>query len=159
MLVVFDPRRPLGEIERRIREVVARGPAKAPAVFSEGPRWHSLDAEKALATLGSRPTGLTWGEARSLGRRHGRNLLTKIARRNGFDIALDQVTTLPVALLAGTAVISLLTGGVFDAAIVLAVIIVNGIIGFVSETRTEQTIASLEASALPSARVLRHDGE
>ena len=156
---MFDPGRPLGEIERRIREVAARGPAKAPAVFSEGPRWHSLDAEKALATLGSRPTGLTWGEARSLGRRHGRNLLTKIARRNGFDIALDQVTTLPVALLAGTAVISLLTGGVFDAAIVLAVIIVNGIIGFVSETRTEQTIASLEASALPSARVLRHDGE
>ena len=159
LLVLFDPGRPLAEIERRVRDVAARGPTKAPSIFSEGPRWHSLDAEKVLAALDSPSTGLSGALARALLRRHGGNVLTQIARRSGFDILLDQVASLPVALLAGTAVISLLTGGVFDAAIVLAVIVVNGIIGFVSETRTEQTIASLEASAMPSARVLRDNDE
>jgi P-type Ca2+ transporter type 2C len=45
-----------------------------------------------------------------------------------------------------------------DAAIVLAVIAVNGIIGFVSETWTEQTIGSLEGNVMPTARV-RRDGD
>jgi Ca2+-transporting ATPase len=158
VLILFEPSRSIREIERRIREVAARGPARAPSVFSEGPRWHSLTAKKALATLDSRPSGLTNAVASALLRRHGSNVLTKIARRTGFEILLDQFGSLPVALLAGTALISLMTGGLMDAAIVLAVVAVNGVIGFVSETWTEQTIASLEGTAVPRARVLR-DGD
>jgi len=159
VLILFDPGRALDEIERRVREVVARGPARAPAVFSEGPRWHSLTAEAALATLGSRPEGVTRAEARALLRRHGGNVLNKIARRSGVEILLSQFTNLPAALLAGTALISLMTGGLFDAAIVLAVIAVNGAIGFASESWTEQTIASLDTDATRMTRVLRDGSE
>ena len=159
VLILFDPGRALDEIERRVREVVARGPARAPSVFSEGPRWHSLTAEAALATLGSRPEGLTRAEASALLRRHGRNVLNKIARRSGVEILFSQFTNLPVALLAGTALISLMTGGLFDAAIVLAVIAINGAIGFASESWTEQTIASLDTDATRMARVLRDRSE
>jgi hypothetical protein len=158
VLILFDPSRPLDEIERRVREVAARGAGRSPSILSEGPSWHSIDAEKVLATLDSRSAGLTKAAANVRRRRHGTNLLTKIARRTGFEILLDQFGTLPVALLAGTALISLMTGGLIDAAIVLAVIAVNGIIGFVSETWTEQTIASLEGNAVPTARV-RRDGD
>jgi Ca2+-transporting ATPase len=159
VLILFDPGHALDEIERRVREVVARGPARAPAVFSEGPRWHSLTAEAALATLGSRPEGLTRAEASALLRRHGGNVLNKIARRSGVEILLSQFTNLPAALLAGTALISLMTGGLFDAVIVLAVIAVNGAIGFASESWTEQTIASLDTDATRMARVLRDGSE
>jgi P-type Ca2+ transporter type 2C len=158
VLVLFDPGRALDEIEQRVREVAARGPERAASVFSEGPRWHSLTAETALATLGSRPEGLTRAEARRLLRRHGGNVLRKIARRSGAEILFSQFANLPVALLAGTALISLMTGGLFDAAIVFAVIAVNGAIGFASENWTEQTIASLDNDTTRSARVLR-DGK
>ena len=146
VLILFEPSHPLDEIERRVREVAARGPARSPSILTEGPPWHSIDAEKVLATLDSRASGLTSAAANARLRRHGANLLTKIARRTGSEILLDQFGTLPVALLAGTALISLMTGGLMDAAIVLAVMAVNGIIGFVSETWTEQTIASLEGT-------------
>ena len=84
VLILFDPGRALDEIERRVREVVARGPARAPAVFSEGPRWHSLTAEAALATLDSRPEGLTRAEATALLRRHGGKSRAARASRSCF---------------------------------------------------------------------------
>ena len=156
VLVLYDNSHPLEEIERRVREVASRKPQeRAASVFAEGPAWHSLDADNALATLGSRRSGLSAAAARALLRRHGPNALVKIARRSGFEILVDQFRSLPVALLAGTAVLSLATGGLFDAVIVLAVIAVNGLVGFVSETWAEQTIASLEPGALPPARALR----
>jgi Ca2+-transporting ATPase len=159
VLILFEPTHPLDEIERRVRDVATRRPkARSPSVFSKGPPWHSLDAAKALALLDSGPEGLTSARAAALLRRHGPNILVKLPRRSHFDILLDQFHSLPVALLAGTAVLSLMTGGLLDAAIVLVVVAVNGLIGFVSETWTEQTIASLEAGGLPTARVMR-DGE
>jgi Ca2+-transporting ATPase len=158
VLILFEPCRPLDEIERRVREVAARGPARSPSILTEGPPWHSIDSEEVLATLDSRPAGLTRAAAHARRRRHGANLLTKIARRTGAEILLGQFGTLPVALLAGTALISLITGGLMDAAIVLAVIAANGVIGFISETWTEQTIASLDGNIAPTARV-RRDGD
>jgi len=159
VLILFDPGRAFDEIERRVRDVASRGPARAPSVFSEGPRWHSLTAETALAALGSRPEGLSRAKAAALLRRHRGNVLSKIARRSSIEILLSQFANLPVALLAGTALISLLTGGLFDAAIVLAVIAVNSAIGFASESWTEQTIGSLDSDATRTARVLRDDSE
>jgi Ca2+-transporting ATPase len=159
VLILFEPAHPLDEIERRVRDVATRRPkTRSPSVFSKGPPWHSLDAAKTLALLDSGPEGLTSARAAALLRCHGPNILVKLPRRSHLEILLDQFHSLPVALLAGTAVLSLMTGGLLDAAIVLAVVAVNGLIGFVSETWTEQTIASLEAGGLPTARVLR-DGE
>jgi P-type Ca2+ transporter type 2C len=156
VLVLYDNSHRLDEIERRVQEVARRKPQeRAASVFADGPAWHSLDADNALATLGSGRSGLSAAAAGALLRRNGPNALVKIARRSGFEILVDQFRSLPVALLAGTAVLSLTTGGLSDAVIVLAVIAVNGLVGFVSETWAEQTIASLEQGALPATRVLR----
>ena len=160
VLVLYDNSHPLDAIERRVQEVASRKPQeRAASAFGDAPAWHSLDADNALAMLGSSRPGLSAAAARASLRRHGPNALMKIARRSGFEILVDQFRSLPVALLAGTAVLSLATGGLSDAVIVLAVIAVNGLVGFVSETWAEQTIASLEQGAMPAARVLRDGGE
>ena len=160
VLVLFEPCRPLSEIEERVRQVAAHGPeARSAMIFSEGPPWHSLDADHVLAALRSGREGLSARAATALLRRHGRNALWQIERRSGLECLIGQFHNLPNALLAGTAVLSLITGGAFDAAIVLAVIVVNGLIGFVSESWTEQTIASLERGALPPVHVLRDGNE
>ena len=160
LLVLYDNTYPLDEIGRRVQEVASRQPQeRAASVFAEGPAWHSLDAENALSALGSSLSGLSDSAARAHLRRNGPNALVQLARRSGFEILADQFRSLPVALLAGTAVLSLATGGLFDAAIVAAVIAVNGLVGFVSETWAEQTIASLEQGVMPAARVLRDGAE
>jgi Ca2+-transporting ATPase len=156
VLVLFEPSRPLTEIEERVREVATRGPeARLAAIFSDGPAWHSLDADHVLMSLRSGRDGLSSTIAAALLRRHGRNALWRVERRSALESLIGQFGNLPNALLAGTAILSLMTGGAFDAAIVFAVIIVNALIGFVSESWTEQTIASLERAALPPAQTLR----
>ena len=50
---------------------------------------------------------------------------------------------------------SIATGGVLDAAIILGVIGLNGAIGFIAEARAEETIGSLSESRAPVSRVLR----
>src|SRR5205085_911077 len=52
VLILFEPARPLDEIERRVRDVATRRPkARSSSVFSEGPRWHSLGPAKTLTLL------------------------------------------------------------------------------------------------------------
>ena len=156
VLILFETGRQLEDIERRVREVAGRKPHEQSASpVGDGPAWHSLDAESALKALDSDRSGLSSSTARALLRRHGPNVLVKLARRSGFEILVGQFRNLPTALLAGTAVLSLMTGGVSDAVIVLAVIGANGLIGFMSETWAEQTIASLEQVTPPAAHALR----
>jgi Ca2+-transporting ATPase len=66
---------------------------------------------------------------------------------------------MPIVLLAVGAVLSIATGGLLDAAIILGVIALNGAIGFVAEARAEETIGSLGAGRTPISRVLRHGEE
>jgi P-type Ca2+ transporter type 2C len=160
VLILFEAARPLAEIEQRVRDIAARGPAAGPpSVFTEGPPWHSLDADSTLAALGSSPGGIAGAAAQALLRRHGANMLAKLSRRSRLEILIDQFKSLPVALLAGTAMLSVMTGGMLDAAIVLAVLAMNAAIGFASEAWTEGTIASLESDAFPPVRVVRDGSE
>ena len=58
-------------------------------------------------------------------------------------------------LLAAAAGISLLTGGLADAAVIMTVVGINAVIGYVTETRSEKTIRSLRSLVRPSALVMR----
>ncbi len=156
VLVLFAPAHPLAEIEQRVRQVVTRAPEdRTGALSSEGPAWHSMDADSVLGALDSSPEGLETGAAGARLRRYGPNALERMPPRSGLETFAAQFANLPVALLAGSAVLSLAAGGLFDAAVVLAVIGLNGFIGSYSETWTEQTIASLEQEGLPPARAFR----
>lgn len=154
VLVHFDPASQLAEIEAQLRNVVER-PTVAVDLGGMTPHWHALDVDGALSRVGGSRAGLSNRAAAALCRRFGLNRIRKVSARSSVETLADQLNNLPVLLLAGTAVISLLTGGLFDAVIVLAVIAVNAAIGFVSETWTEQTIASLEQGLLPPVQVLR----
>jgi Ca2+-transporting ATPase len=158
VLIIHDPRVSLSEIERRVRDAAAADASTGRSVTSVAPPWHSFDADRVVAALDSRSVGLTSAAASVLLRQQGANILVKLERRSRAEMLLDQFRTLPVALLAGTAILSLATGGVLDAAIVLSVLVGNSLIGFFSESWTEQTIESLERADLAAVRVLR-DGK
>ena len=46
----------------------------------------------------------------------------------------------------------------FEAIVILAIVVLNGILGFVQENRAEQAVAALQAMVSPTARVLRAEG-
>ena len=65
------------------------------------------------------------------------------------------MNSLPVALLAVAAGISVVTGGIVDAAVIMTVVAINSSIGFVTENEAEKTISSLKTLTHPSAVVVR----
>lgn len=118
--------------------------------------WHTLPAEAALEKLGSsRETGLSSREAALRLEAFGANALPEAASRSGWSIFLNQFKSLPVYLLGAAAGVSIVTGGLADAVVILAVVGINGVIGYATESEAEKTINSLKDLVRPTADVLR----
>jgi cation-transporting P-type ATPase F len=117
--------------------------------------WHALDVEAAFSAVASSPKGLTASEAEQRLERDGPNALT--ARRGASwvrKLAEQFVQPLVVVLLGATG-LSIYLGDYVDAGVIAAVVIVNGIIGFLQEHRAEQSIAALSKIIVTEATVLR----
>ncbi len=122
---------------------------------SEEP-WHTLSMESTLAALdSSAKSGLSSYEAMDRLKQYGANMLPEVSVRSGWAIFFEQFKSLPVALLGAAAGVSVVTGGLADAVVILAVVGINGIIGYVTEREAEKTIHSLKDLVKPTADVLR----
>jgi len=121
-----------------------------------GVAWHALDKDEVLARVGvSRASGLTEAEAERRLRHHGANLTPHEAGPSSYQIFAKQFEGLPVMMLAGSAAVSLLTGGVADAVATLSVVAVNGVLGYVTEGQAERTIHALTDQADHPVPVVR----
>ncbi len=119
--------------------------------------WHAMSTGEVLAAMGtSRKSGLTSSGAAEKMAEFGPNRLPEAAARSKFDILINQVSSLPVALLGAAAAISLFTGGVVDAVVIGAVVAINSVIGYVTESEAERTISSLKTLTHPTAVVIRN---
>ena len=118
--------------------------------------WHTIDAHGVVGALGSSAeTGLSGEAAREKLVVFGPNHLPEPPRRSKLEIFLSQLNSLPVALLGIGAGISIFTGGMVDAVVIMAVVAINASIGFVTENEAETTISSLKTLTHPSAVVVR----
>ena len=160
VLVLFERERDIGEIAHRVSDAAER--ASRPEAFDGGaghPTWHAMAADAVMAEVGSHPSGLSEDEAKRRLAECGANAIAQLRGRSQLEILLGQFQSLPIALLAAGALLSVATGGVLDAAIILGVIGLNGAIGFFAESRAEETIGSLAESRPPVSRVLRGGAE
>jgi P-type Ca2+ transporter type 2C len=111
--------------------------------------WHLLEADEALARLHShRSLGLTWAAAREHLQTYGPNLLPEAEARSGWGIFFGQFNSLPVYLLGAAAAISVVTGGLVDALLIMGVVVGNACIGYKTESEAEKTIESLKTLVL-----------
>jgi Ca2+-transporting ATPase len=121
--------------------------------------WHTLAADEVAARVqSSTALGLTHPHAAQRLRTVGANTLERIQPRSSLGILACQVTSLPVAMLLGSSVLCVITGGFADAAAILTVVFINTVIGYVTEARSESTVTSLLNVSPPPATVLR-EGE
>jgi Ca2+-transporting ATPase len=118
--------------------------------------WYMWEAEAAANRWKTSPEkGLSNKRAAEHLKTYGPNLLPESEPRTGWEIFADQFKSLPVALLGAAAGLSVATGGLVDAVLIMGVVVINAFIGFKTETESEKVIRSLQTLVRPVAVVLR----
>ena len=129
--------------------------------FSSQPQkihpWHCMKLAEVIGQLEvSETNGLSSDEVALRLQRYGENKLAAAEPRSDLSIFIDQFISAPVGLLAASAVVALMTGGMLDAAVIVGVVLINAAIGFVTERQAEKTISSLAESGVSAVNVLRN---
>jgi P-type Ca2+ transporter type 2C len=118
--------------------------------------WHLVETERILTNLQtSADSGLSDAAVRSNLQQYGLNLLPESTPRSKIGMFLDQFKSLPVGLLAVAAGVSVATGGLVDAMVIMGVVTINAAIGFATENQSDRIIRSLKQLVKPSAVVIR----
>lgn len=117
--------------------------------------WHALSIDEALSRSISSPNGLSDEEAAARLSTYGLNRLTPPQPVSALKILRDQLVGVVVFLLFGAAVISLLLGDFVEAAAIAAVLVINTIIGFLTEWRARRAMEALRQLDVPRATVVR----
>ncbi len=132
--------------------------------------WHTLEVEKSLSELGSNAeTGLTSQQVEERLQQYGPNELKETAGRSSWSILLDQFTNIMLLMLIVVAIVSgvidlialqkgqLSPGEVpfKDTIAILLIVILNGVLGYLQESRAEKALAALKSLASPKVRILR----
>ncbi|MEV5459554.1 cation-transporting P-type ATPase [Streptomyces cellulosae] len=94
-------------------------------------------------------------EAASLLTRHGPNALPEEPRTPVWRRMPQQLRDPLILVLLVAAVLTIATGDLSDAAVILFVVVVNTTVGVVHEVREEQAVRALSALSAPTAGVVR----
>ena len=124
--------------------------ASAIALPQKGKAWHSLSADEVLAQLGSAASGLSATEAAQRLAADGPNELKEGKRISPWQIFLGQFKSLIIWILIVAGVISGVLGEVVDAIAILAIVVLNAVIGFYQEFQAEKSITALKKMTAPS---------
>lgn len=120
--------------------------------------WHvksEKEVEEILST--SLEKGLSSNEALERLERYGPNELEQKGRKSIWAMFIEQFKDFMIVILIVAAVISGVLGEVADAAIILAIVILNAILGVIQENKAEESLEALKKMSAPNAKV-RRDG-
>src|SRR5512134_231193 len=124
---------------------------------NEPPRteWHALKAQEVLDHLKVEHGGLTSGQASQRLEQYGPNQLKEAPRPTFLQMLWEQLNNFVVILLIVASVISALLGDYVEAAAIMAIVVLNAVLGIVQERRAEEALAALKKLAAPDAQVMR----
>ncbi len=117
--------------------------------------WHTKTTDENMAELAASSSGLSAHEAGQRLKQSGPNMLKEGARRSPLMMIVDQFKDLFIIILLIAAVIAGVVGDPVEAYAILAIVMLNAVIGFFQEFRAEKAIAALRGMAAPTATVLR----
>ncbi len=112
----------------------------------------NIQAEKIEKTT---QNGLSQREAENRLKIHGENSLASHKKIAPHKILVAQFKDVLVLILIGSTILSLIMGEYIEAIAIIAIVLVNSLIGFFQEYRTEKTLDALKNLAAPTSRVLR----
>jgi P-type Ca2+ transporter type 2C len=121
--------------------------------------WHAMSNTDVLSTLDSQVVrGLTSAEVKDRQDKFGLNELKEAPPTPFWVMLWAQINSFVIYMLLGAAIISALLGDYVEAIAIMAIVILNAIMGIIQESRAEAALAALKKLAAPEAAVLR-DGK
>lgn len=120
--------------------------------------WYQKSGEEVLTELHTTKEGLSSEEAARLLASKGENILSEGKKKSTLRVFAEQFKDLLVVILIAAAAISMLSGNVESTVVIVAVIILNAILGTVQHEKAQKSLASLKSLSSPTAKVIR-DGQ
>ena len=118
--------------------------------------WHALDVKAVIETLQADPhSGLSVAEATRRFEQYGPNRLQTVGHVPWYVVFARQFLSGLILILVAAAAIALAIGEVIDAVTILAIVVLNGILGFVQEWKAERAIEALQRMLSPHCTVVR----
>ncbi len=118
--------------------------------------FHDKSTEYVLKEFNSRIEGLSEEESKRKKQKHGSNELPEKSKASFIILFLKQFNSLMIYVLIASATISFFLGRLIDAYVILAVVLINVLLGFFQEYKAEQTINSLKKMIIQQAKVYRN---
>ena len=121
--------------------------------------WWQLDIQEIISSLETDLTnGLSSSEAKDRLEKYGPNQLKEKKKQTALDIFLDQFRDFIIWVLIGASIVSGFIGEWVDAIAIIAIVILNSIMGFIQQYRAEKSLAVLRKLSSPTSKVIR-DGQ
>ena len=120
--------------------------------------WHTMPRGAVFEAVGATGDGLSSEEATARQAEHGPNRLPQPAPRAWWRIGLDQFRSPLIYVLAVAAAVSVAIGELTDGGFIVAVLVLNAVIGGVQEWQAERSSRALQGLLRTRATVVR-DGE
>lgn len=127
-------------------------------VNSRQRKWHTLESKKVLEDIDSSENGLTTNEAKNRLNQFGPNRINRKSQNGPLKILFAQINNPLIWVLVGAAILAVLLGKITDGLVVLAVVVINTLIGFIQEFKAGKAIEALSEMIPQNATVIR-DGK
>ena len=117
--------------------------------------WYQQTKEELLEHFRVTEHGLTGEEAGQRLAESGENVLKEGKRKSILQVFFEQFCDLLVVILIIAALISMVSGNVESTIVIIAVIVLNAILGTVQHAKAEKSLDSLKSLSSPSTKVMR----
>lgn len=117
--------------------------------------WYQKKSEDVLESLKVTRNGHSAKEAERLLEEQGENVLQEGKKKSLLQVFAGQFGDLLVVILIIAAIISMFSGNVESTIVILAVIVLNAILGTVQHQKAQKSLESLKSLSSPNAKVIR----
>ncbi len=118
-------------------------------------KWHSMEIEEVLSELDASKEGLSEDEAQKRLEKYGPNKLQSKKGQSRLERFLSQFKNVLIYILLVAAVITAILGEWADTGVIIAVVLINAVIGYIQEGKAEKAMESIRGMLTPKAQVFR----
>ena len=125
-------------------------------VKNESGKWHAIDYKEVLENFESSLQGLELEEVETRRQKYGANELKRKNKDGILNVLWRQINNPLIWVLIGSSTLATALGKITDGMVVLAVVVVNSIIGFIQEYKAGKAIEALSNMVPENATVIRN---
>ena len=122
--------------------------------------YHAMDTGEVINVVNTDAfNGLSSFEAQCRIEQYGLNLLVEKGRTHPIILFLSQFIDVLIGLLFIAAIVSMIFQDYIDAIVIFAIVIINGVIGFIQEYQAERSLEELKKMVSKEVRIIRDGNE